>query len=99
MFCPESNFICNRWLSVTHHGKGDVQWKYRSLGEKLNPLRWSIFIFRKRRGYAIRINRDGRLRIHVSNFIWHYLGGKGRADRKWKKQRIEDEARFNEKYK
>jgi hypothetical protein len=94
MFCPETTFACNRFISIWHNGNSDIQWKYRSLKERLNPLRWSVFLIRKKRGYLIRINRDGRLNFHWSNFVWNYLGGEKRAEKRWAQERRQSDLEF-----
>lgn len=94
MYCPESSFVCNKWVSIYHNGNGDIRWERRPIKERLNPLRWSLLIFRRQRGgYRIRINRQGRFELHRSNFVFNYLGGKQRQQRRFA---AEDAARKTE---
>jgi len=86
MYCPETIFVSHRLLFVYHYGVGDTDWNRRPLRERLNPLRWTVVIG-PRPKRCLRINKDAKLNLALSNFIYKYLGGKRRLDRKFNKER------------
>jgi hypothetical protein len=71
MFYEETVKHQSKYLYIQHHGIGDVSWKYRSLLERYNPLRYSICIRAdKLGGSRWYINKNAKWNSRLDNFNW-----------------------------
>ena len=70
MNCPEHILVHTKNFILTLYGNYDIAWRYVPLSWKLNPFRYEIII---RRPKFIRINKEGRARVCVSNFLFRHI--------------------------
>ena len=94
MHCPHNILLCNNWIYLGLHTRGDKSWDRVTWSEKLNPLRWQINLWREPpiarhygRYWLIRVNQDAHLNRKWSNFKWRYLGGEARYKRRAAKRK------------
>lgn len=91
MYCPHSIVYSGKHLHIVIHTRGDYYGGI-PLREKLNPLRYEVFIFSTSRPYPkrwrVRINNKGRWEIKRSNFVWKHLGG----EKRWNKKNLTEKS-------
>lgn len=73
MHCPEHGLVIRKYLQIWHHQRADVDRKYVSWGEVLNPLRYEI-AFGPGPGRYWYINHDAWMWIAFAN-LWFRVWG------------------------
>lgn len=85
MHCPHHILAHNQFTYIILHTRGDKRWEHVKWVEKLNPLRWEVHFFKRKRGYWITLNDDACLRRKLANISWKYLGGEARFHKRMDK--------------
>ncbi len=70
MFSPQTVIFNNRQFLIMRHERSDYH-HGTPMSEILNPLRYSLTIW-PGQTKRITINKNGKLALRVSNFIWRF---------------------------
>jgi len=89
MYQPMNCIISKKHFRMTLWPSCDAQLNQIPIKRILNPLRYSFHVGLRgglgERRWVLRINEEGRANIRWSNFVWKYLGGERRFEKKQRK--------------